>query len=165
MKIQKWTKTLLLVLSLAIVFSLFACNNDPGTTETESTTESTTVPGTETTTGETESSSLTGTETTTGDTEDTSSDVTVDESSEFTEDTSSTDTEDTSSADTEDTIPTECTHTNVVEVSAKPATCVSEGTGSYKRCNDCDKIFNTDGEEIESIPTLARRYCVALAYP
>ena len=147
MKIQKWTKTLLLVLSLAIVFSLFACNNDPGTTETESTTESTTVPGTETTTGETESSSLTGTETTTGDTEDTSSDVTVDESSEFTEDTSSTDTEDTSSADTEDTclrridngskaFNTECTEIGNCKCSA------AEIIGRYRSCLCiCDQLL------------------------
>ena len=38
-----------------------------------------------------------------------------------------------------------CSHLNKTEVAAKVATCTEAGNNKYYKCNDCGKIFKTDG--------------------
>ena len=47
-----------------------------------------------------------------------------------------------------------CTHTDMYEVPATAPTCALRGTEAYKRCSDCQRIFNMDGEELHAIPII-----------
>ena len=51
--------------------------------------------------------------------------------------------------------PTECEHKNKEVHEAKKAECEESGYNAYSYCPDCKKYFDTNGEEIPSIPTIS----------
>ena len=90
----------------------------------------------------------------TSDKEETSSD---NEETSSDEDETDPDKEETSS-DKEETAPiepTECEHKNKEVHEAKKAECEESGYNAYSYCPDCKKYFDTNGEEIPSIPTIS----------
>ena len=47
-----------------------------------------------------------------------------------------------------------CAHTNKTPVSAKSSTCKVQGWDAYSKCNDCEQLFDKDGNAISAIPYL-----------
>ena len=47
-----------------------------------------------------------------------------------------------------------CPHTNKTNVGAKPSTCIEKGWEAYSKCNDCEQLFDSEGNEINDIPYL-----------
>lgn len=46
-----------------------------------------------------------------------------------------------------------CTHANKTNYEAKTATCVEGGWDAYSECTKCGQLFDSDGKEIDKIPT------------
>ena len=58
-----------------------------------------------------------------------------------------------------------CKHLNKTTVPAKEPTCTAEGNNEYKACDNCDKVFKTDGitettVEAETIPALRHDFSI-----
>ena len=47
-----------------------------------------------------------------------------------------------------------CPNNVIVDVEAKASTCTTPGNEAYKTCENCGRIYNTNSEEIDAIPTL-----------
>lgn len=47
-----------------------------------------------------------------------------------------------------------CAHTNKTNVAAKSSTCKVQGWDAYSQCNDCEQLFDKDGNAISAIPYL-----------
>lgn len=45
-----------------------------------------------------------------------------------------------------------CAHKNIVEVAEKDSTCKDQGWDAYKKCDDCEQLYDTSDKEIDAIP-------------
>lgn len=45
-----------------------------------------------------------------------------------------------------------CTHTSLTPVPAKDSNCTEKGWDAYKKCDQCGKLFDTNGNPIDGIP-------------
>ena len=153
MKITNKMRFMLIMLSVVMALSLFACAETPEETTTKAP-EATTEKPTETTEKTEPTEAPVDTDATDAPVVDETTDA---EAAETTE--AATESESASRAATTETTEAEtteapCLHEDVTEIEAETASCEDDGNEAYAICVSCGAIFSADGEILAEIPVI-----------